>query len=128
MVRASWAPALVLAAGLGAAIVTNAPSSFFSVLHFLGGAALVFFFSHALQTPGVLKAFGDLKPRTRLLFSFCAACTLAVAWEIGEFTVDSVAGTHLQEGQEDTMTDLIYGVSGAAAWVGVLLYKARAQR
>ena len=77
------------------------------LLHILGGAALAFWFSR-LATIEVPWRYG---------VAFALACTGVVAWEAGEFAIDQLFGTALQEGNLDTMTDLLLSVCGAAAYL-----------
>jgi hypothetical protein len=43
-----------------------------------------------------------------IFVSIITTMAFGVCWEIGEFTVDQLFGTHEQGGLYDTMTDLIY--------------------
>lgn len=48
------------------------------------------------------------------IFSFTFAMTLAVLWEMTEFTLDSLFNLNMQKsGLVDTMSDLIFGAAGA---------------
>jgi hypothetical protein len=59
---------------------------------------------------------------------FCLGATVAVVWEVVEFTSDHLFGTFTQRNDLfDTMTDLIYG-SVSALIIAVLLYRALQQR
>ena len=53
----------------------------------------------------------------RYVCAFCAACTAALGWELAEFAIDQVAGSALQEGRVDTMSDLMLSVCGAALFL-----------
>ena len=56
----------------------------------------------------------------KLVFVFCMGASVAVLWEIVEFTSDSLFGTFLQRGSlSDTMFDLIEGVIGTLCMVGL---------
>ena len=57
-------------------------------------------------------------PLARYAVAFAFACTGALGWELMEFSIDQIWGTHLQEGLLDTMTDLMLGVCGAALYLG----------
>ncbi len=86
------------------------------VMHFLGGAAVAFFFWHAAKSArGYL---GDLPPVALGLLAFGLATTAAVGWEFAEFLLDRIRGTHIQRGLANTMRDLFLGVSGAVVYVG----------
>jgi hypothetical protein len=106
-----WAPVavLILAWCIGR---TQVAHDLWSWLHLLGGAALAFFFL------GCIDALRATHPLARYAVAFAFACTGALGWELMEFGIDQVWGTHLQEGLLDTMTDLMLGVSGAALYLG----------
>jgi hypothetical protein len=96
------------------ALAVRAPyrPEIFSLLHFLGGAAVAYFFMHLLL--GAERWFGKPKPIVCYAASFALACTAAVFWEIGEYACDSLLGTAMQDGLGDTMGDLIFSALGAA--------------
>lgn len=82
------------------------------VLHFASGF-LIGIFGFVIYT----YLFGgknnkDIKPMAMVIFTiiFCIAC--AGAWEIWEFTTDSLFGLTAQNGLEDTMYDIIFGTLG----------------
>ena len=77
----------------------------------LGGAALAFWFSR----------LATIEVPWRYVVAFALACTGVVAWEAGEFAVDQLVGTALQEGNLDTMTDLLLSVCGAAGYLSLAL-------
>src|SRR2546430_13767536 len=84
--------------------------------HLAGGAALAFCYLRAIA---IARAkLGALRPAGAYLLAFALSCTTALAWEMGEFTIDQLAGTGLQQGNFDTMSDLILGTAGAAAYLG----------
>jgi hypothetical protein len=112
--EALWAPALIVAAALVLAHLPRAPDWWW-FLHIAGGAAVAFCYLRAIHIAG--PRLGVLRPAATYLLAFALSCTTALAWEIGEFTVDQLAGTTLQEGNFDTMSDLILGVAGAAAYL-----------
>ena len=103
-----WAPLAVLA------LAPMAPRAegvldLWWLLHILCGAAIAFCF-----TPFRVLAFA-------------IACTGAVAWEAGEFAMDQWFGTALQEGNLDTMTDLLLSAAGAAGYLSFAAIGWRAQ-
>ncbi len=113
ILRGGWAPLAVLLLSFPLAAIPYAQPGY-SVLHVLGGVALAYFARRAVRVvhggwPRVLSS----------VVAFALACTGALAWEIGEFAIDFVFGTTLQEGLLDTMTDLILSAGGAAAWLAV---------
>jgi hypothetical protein len=106
-----WAPAAVIALVPVAAHLQSTIDLWW-LMHIFGGAALAFYFSRWM-------------PLVALSF----ACTGALAWEAGEFALDQVAGTTLQQGNLDTMSDLLLSVCGAAAYLSfAALWRGRGGR
>lgn len=56
---------------------------------------------------------GDLGPAMSSLFSLAFALSIAVGWEIYEFSMDMLYGMTLQKGNTDTMVDFISCAIGA---------------
>ena len=112
--KALWAPALIVLAALALAQVAR-PPDWWWLLHIAGGAAVALCYLRAI---GIARPWlGELRSLAKYLLAFALACTTALAWEIGEFALDQVAGTTLQQGNFDTMSDLILSVVGAAAYL-----------
>ena len=112
--EALWAPAAIVAASL---VLGRLPArvDLWWLVHIAGGAALAFCY---LRAVGIARPWlGELGAAAKYLLAFTLSCTTALAWEIGEFTVDQIAGTGLQQGNFDTMSDLIFGTAGAAAYL-----------
>ena len=112
--EALWAPAAIVAASL---LLGRLPArvDLWWLVHVAGGAALAFCYLRAI---GIARPWlGELRTAAKYLLAFALACTTALAWEIGEFIVDQIAGTGLQQGNFDTMSDLIFGTAGAAAYL-----------
>lgn len=61
----------------------------------------------------VYRKRGDLGPAMSSLFSLAFALSIAVGWEIYEFSMDSIYGMTLQRGNTDTMVDFIACAIGA---------------
>ena len=98
------------------------------VMHFMSGSLIaIFSFSLINLLNKNIKIYQILNPFFMVLFAFCFALTLAVIWEIIEFTIDSITQSDMQRykdslpgvpfiGQEalrDTMYDFILGGLGA---------------
>jgi hypothetical protein len=113
--EALWAPALIVLAALVLAHLPRAPDWWW-LLHIVGGAAVAFCYLRAIRI--ARPVLGVLCAAAAYLLAFALSCTTALGWEIGEFTVDQIAGTTLQQGNFDTMSDLILGVAGAALYLG----------
>lgn len=74
----------------------------------------------------LVEQHGDIRLTNPAVLTFIVTLTLAAGatWEIGEFTADQVFGTNLQQGNTDTMVDLIIDLAGAmivAAFAAVAL-------
>ena len=61
----------------------------------------------------IYRKRGDLGPAMSSLFSLAFALSIAVGWEIYEFSMDSLYGMTLQKGNTDTMVDFISCAIGA---------------
>ena|SRR2546423_906898 len=108
--EALWAPAAIVALNVIVAWLPD-PGELWSLLHFLGGAAAAFcVFQIARLAMPQLRVL-------RYVLAFALACSTALAWEFAEFAIDQVAGTVLQEGLVDTMSDLLLSVCGAALFL-----------
>src|SRR5262249_42269720 len=114
--EALWAPALIVLAALLLAHLPR-PPDWWWLLHIAGGAAVAFCYLRAIGI--ALPWLGELRAAAKYLLAFALACTTALAWEVGEVALDQMAGTTLQQGNFDTMSDLILGVAGAAAYLAV---------
>ena len=112
--EALWPPALIV---LGAIALGRVPaaSDLWWLVHVVGGAAVAYCYLRAI---GIARPWlGELRAAAKYLLAFALACATALAWEIGEFMVDQIAGTRLQQGNFDTMSDLMLGTAGAAAYL-----------
>ena len=79
--------------------------------HFLGGAAVTYFYRCAARNAQGLV--GDIPIPVQVLLAFTSAGTTAVLWEFYENFLDHFLGTHMVHGLEDTIMDLLMGLSGA---------------
>lgn len=61
----------------------------------------------------IYRKRGDLGPAMSSLFSLAFALSIAVGWEIYEFSMDKLYGMTLQKGNTDTMVDFISCAIGA---------------
>lgn len=61
----------------------------------------------------IYRKRGDLGPAMSSLFSLAFALSIAVGWEIYEFSMDKIYGMTLQKGNTDTMVDFISCAIGA---------------
>ena len=79
--------------------------------HFLGGVTITYFYRAAIRNSQ--KVVGDIPLPIRILFAFTCTGTTAVLWEFYENFADHFLGTHMVRGLEDTIVDLLMGISGA---------------
>jgi len=112
--EALWVPVAIVVASMALARLPVRLDLWW-LAHLAGGAALAFCYLRAIA---IARAkLGALRPAGAYLLAFALSCMTALAWEIGEFTIDQLAGTGLQQGNFDTMSDLILGTAGAAAYL-----------
>lgn len=117
LLRAGWAPLAVLI--FHRAIMHTPwrqPLDF--VVHYSGGAAIAFFFWHALDC--FASWFGQLTAFARYLFTFTLACTMGLFWEFAELFSDVVYGSHIQHSIRETMRDLIADTTGAVTTLALV--------
>lgn len=88
-------------------------------LHFFGGVATAFFFHRLSINASRFGVFGPFHVVTHVALVFGLLCMAAVFWEFAEFLSDSLFGTHAQLRNEDTMSDLLLGVSGGATFLSI---------
>ena len=116
--QAAWAPLLVLVFVVFADRMFDVFARFprFDVpAHFFGGLAATYFYwcaaAHARPRAGGLPG-----PGLASLAFACSAGT-AVVWEILEFLSDRLLLTDFQHGPADTLSDLVFGFAGSAAYL-----------
>ncbi|HXF86527.1 MAG TPA: hypothetical protein VNK49_14195 [Anaerolineales bacterium] len=79
--------------------------------HFMGGVVITYFYRVAIRNSQ--KWVGDIPYPVQIVFAFTCTGTTAVFWEFYENFADRFLGTRMVRGLEDTILDLILGVSGA---------------
>ena len=89
--------------------------------HFMGGVAITYFFRSAIRQSQ--NMVGDIPLSIQILFAFTCTGTTTVFWEFYENFADHFLGTSMVRGLEDTLIDLILGISGAL--ILSLFYKKR---
>ena len=87
--------------------------------HFMGGVAITYFYRSAIRQSQSIV--GDIPLPIQVIFAFTATGTTTVLWEFYENFMDHFFGFHMVRGLEDTIVDLILGLSGAL--VLSLLYR-----
>jgi len=110
MLRAAWAPLLVLALHR---VVMHTPwrQPLDFAMHYSGGVAISFFLWHALDC--FAHWFGTLTAFARYVFTFALACTVGLFWEFAELASDVFYHTHIQHSVRETMRDLFADATGA---------------
>jgi hypothetical protein len=121
--EAAWAPLSVFGFyvfGLLIHLFDNFP--FMDIpTHFMGGVVITYFYRVAIRN--AQKLVGEIPLPIQILFAFTCTGTTTVFWEFYENFADHFLGTRMVRGLEDTIMDLILGVSGAL--VLSLLYRRR---
>ncbi|MBI3229843.1 MAG: hypothetical protein HYZ45_06600 [Burkholderiales bacterium] len=116
--QAAWAPSLVLLfyfiVGKGFSAYSAYPDLDMPT-HFFGGMALAYFYLVAIFQSQQL-----IGPCPQLLQSICALGLAAISnilWEFMETLWDLGFATHINQGINDTLSDLFFGLFGATMMV-----------
>lgn len=89
--------------------------------HFMGGVAITYFYRSAIYNA---QAFlGGIPLPIRVLLALTSTGTTTILWEFYENSFDTLFGTQMVRGLNDTLVDLFLGLSGAL--VLSLLYRRR---
>lgn len=89
--------------------------------HFMGGVVITYFYRSAIRNSQ--KVLGEIPHPIQVLLAFTCTGTTTVLWEFYENFADHFLRTHMVRGLEDTIVDLIVGISGAL--VLSILYRRR---
>ena len=81
--------------------------------HFMGGVAITYLYRSAIWNSQ--KFLGDIPIPIQILFAFTATGTTTVFWEFYENLMDHFFRFQMVRGLEDTLVDLVLGLSGALA-------------
>jgi hypothetical protein len=79
--------------------------------HFLGGITITYFYRIAIRNSQ--KFIGEIPAPVQILFAFACTGTTTILWEVYENIMDRFFGFHMVRGLDDTLVDLILGLSGA---------------
>lgn len=111
--EAAWAPLSVFGFYLvGLAIDLYDLYPFLDIpTHFMGGVAITYFYRSAIYN--AQKFLGDIPRPIQVLLGLTSTGTTAVLWEFYENIFDTLFGTDMVRGLEDTIMDLFLGLSGA---------------
>jgi len=80
-------------------------------VHFMGGAAITYFFRGAIRN--LQNFLGELPALVQTIFAFTCTGTTIIFWELYENAFDFLLGTHMVRGLEDTIVDMVLGLLGA---------------
>lgn len=111
--EAAWAPLAVFGLyllGLAIDLYDRYPP-FDIPTHFMGGAAITYFFRSAIKHSQ--KFLGDIPGLIQILFAFTCTGTTIILWEFYENAFDFLFGTTMVRGLEDTVVDMFIGLAGA---------------
>lgn len=89
--------------------------------HFLGGAAITYFYRSAIKNSQSIV--GNIPALIQALFAFTCTGTTIIVWEFYENAADFFLGTQMVRGLEDTIIDMFVGLMGA--FILLLIYKRR---
>ena len=87
--------------------------------HFMGGVAITYFYRSAIRHSQ--NIVGEIPHPIQIIFAFTCTGTTTVFWEFYENIMDRFFGFSMVRGLEDTIVDLMLGLSGAL--VLSLLYR-----
>ena len=79
--------------------------------HFMGGVAITYFYRSAIRHSQ--NIVGAIPLPIQIIFAFTCTGTTTVFWEFYENFMDHFFGFQMVRGLEDTIVDLILGLSGA---------------
>ena len=121
--EAAWAPVMVLVLHLVAGAIFGHEPVVDPVMHLSGGVAAAYFFRRAASIAGL--AFGSPTRLGSDLLAFGLTTSAALFWEIGEYSLDRLAGTVTQGGLNNTMRDLISGLAGGVLYLAAARHLAK---
>lgn len=121
--EAAWAPLAVVGfyvIGLALRLFKSFP--FLDIpTHFMGGVVITYFYRAAIRN--LQKLVGEIPLPIQILLAFTCAGTTTIFWEFYENLADNFLGTQMVRGLEDTIVDLLVGLSGALVFS--VFYKRR---
>ena len=87
-------------------------------MHFLGGLSMAYSLFLALTDLQTHRMISRLDRSMEFILVFGLVGTIAVFWELGEFSMDQLLETNVQISLQNTMQDLFMGITGAATMIG----------
>ena len=113
LLESAWAPLAVFGFyvfGLWIDLFDNYP--FIDMpTHFMGGVAITYFYRSAIRHSQ--EIVGEIPLPIQILLAFTCTGTTTVFWEFYENIMDRFFGFQMVRGLEDTIVDLVLGLSGA---------------
>jgi len=79
--------------------------------HFAGGVAITYFYRSAIRH--MQQIVGDIPFPVQILFPFTCTGTTIIFWEFYENSIDYFFGFNTVHGLEETVVDMLMGLSGA---------------
>ena len=116
--QAAWAPVLVFCTFVSAQGLFDLFVLFPSAdipTHFLGGLAITYFFWRAAANARSIA--GHFSSASPSLLVFGCTASAAILWEALEFLSDTLLGTRMQHGAQDTASDIFFGLAGALTYL-----------
>jgi len=95
------------------------------LMHLLGGCTAAFCLTITLVRLQKLKIIQSLNKDILYALVISLTCVIAVLWEIGELTSDMLMMTTTQISVLDTLSDIVMGIVGSAAFLLVEYFKTR---
>lgn len=99
-----------------------------NILHLASGVLLVLLADYVYSL--IIRPHKNYSAPTavRIGFGFLASVASAAAWEIWEYSGDTLLGLSSQGGLDDTMTDIIAGTIGAVIGIFVMILLLKKER
>src|SRR5262245_52450301 len=112
--RAGWAPSLVFLLHVFISRVYNAYALYPPLdipMHFFGGVAMAYFLSRCCAAVPEGTVSPAARPPIEAVVVVGLTTTASVFWEFAEFLFDKFLGTRIQLSLEDTLLDMLLGIT-----------------
>ncbi len=86
-------------------------------MHFAGGGAIAYFSSVFIRQMEEKKFLVVRSEIVAMIFIFAFTATAATFWEYAEWISDHTFGTQAQKGLDDTLLDIVVGLSGGVMFL-----------
>lgn len=104
---------ILVAVCIGSTLNNRTTFEHFDLVTHFGSGFLAAWFGYDFANIVYRKRGGNLGPAMSSLFSLSFSLSIAVGWEIYEFSMDQIYGMTLQRGNTDTMWDFITCAAGS---------------